>query len=221
MNLRGFFRRPASHAPSPDELPQLHAFLDVFVGGRPPQHVIVEAVDERGILLAGVLGVAGEAATLVYTTPAGKFRAETRVVSVGENMLLEGIRSPENVGAGGGQKRRDVRLDALVQGAWRFAPGGKGIGDFGKCSIGDISRGGCSVIVDRELRAGTQIEVRLYLKAAETLELLAEVMRHHTIAQSGKHSHGVRFVGLRPAEDREIADFINRRQSDLRNRGLA
>jgi c-di-GMP-binding flagellar brake protein YcgR len=122
----------------------------------------------------------------------------------------------------GSQKRQSVRLDALVSAQWRFAPGGKGSGEFTRCSIRDISRGGCSVILDRELKHGATIEVRLMLRAdVAPLTLLAEVMRHQQIPQSGKHSHGVRFHGVRPDEDQAIVEFINRRQSDLRNRGLA
>lgn len=208
----------------PEKLPQLHAFIDVVAGGRSGEHVVVESVDARGILVAGTVGRAGETATLVYTTPVGRFKAKTRIAAVeGANTLLALPRDVTTIGAATGeQKRQSVRMDALVSGSWRFAPGDKGSGEFTKCSIRDISRGGCSVILDRELKFGTKIEVRLHLSSsAQPLTLLAEVMRHQIIPQSGKHSHGVRFQGLRPAEDQAIVDFINRRQSDLRNRGLA
>ena len=224
MNLRSLFGRRTS-ALTPDKLPQLHSFVDVIVRGHPSAHVVVEAVDDRGVLLRGELGSAGEVATIVYTTSSGKYRAQSRVASiVGSNTLFERPSAIDLVGAatGAAQKRQTVRMDTLVQGAWRLAPGGKAVGDFARCSIGDISRGGCSVILDRELKAGTQIEVRLDLKSGiSQVELLAEVMRHQVISQSGKHSHGVRFMGVRPSEDQAIVEFINRRQSDLRNRGLA
>ncbi|MDP9025733.1 MAG: PilZ domain-containing protein, partial [Candidatus Eremiobacteraeota bacterium] len=86
-----------------------------------------------------------------------------------------------------------------------------------------ISRGGCSLICDRELKFGTEVEVQLPLRGggAAPLALRGEVMRHEHIAQSGKHSHGLRFTGLRPDEDHAIIEFINRKQTDLRNRGLA
>jgi c-di-GMP-binding flagellar brake protein YcgR len=120
-----------------------------------------------------------------------------------------------------GQKRQNVRLDAIVNGEWRFAPGGIGTGEFGKATIRDISRGGCSLILDRELKPRTGVEVRMRLRPeGEALTLLGEVMRHEKIPTSGKYSHGLRFHGIRPAEDQAIIDFINRRQADLRSRGL-
>lgn len=217
------FRRRGEQTP-PEKLPQLHAFIDVVVGGRSAEHVVVESVDARGILVAGTVGRPGETAIAVYTTPVGRFKAKTRIAAAeGANTLLALPRDVTTIGAASGeQKRQSVRMDALVTGSWRFAPGDKGTGEFVKCSIRDISRGGCSVILDRELKFGTKIEVRLNLStSAQPLTLLAEVMRHQVIPQSGKHSHGVRFQGLRTAEDQAIVDFINRRQSDLRNRGLA
>jgi c-di-GMP-binding flagellar brake protein YcgR len=51
--------------------------------------------------------------------------------------------------------------------------------------------------------------------------LLGEVMRHDHIPTSGKHSHGLRFQGVRPEEEQAIVDFINKKQADLRSRGLA
>jgi hypothetical protein len=53
------------------------------------------------------------------------------------------------------------------------------------------------------------------------MTLLGEVMRHEKIKSSGKVSHGLRFQGLRPDEDQAIIEFINRRQAELRSRGLA
>ncbi len=97
-----------------------------------------------------------------------------------------------------------------------------GTGEFGKATIRDISRGGCSLIIDRQLKLHTKVEVRMRLRTeGEPMTLLGEVMRHEQIPASGKHSHGLRFHGLRPGEDQTIIDFINRRQADLRSRGLA
>ena len=97
-----------------------------------------------------------------------------------------------------------------------------GTGEFAKATIRDISRGGCSLIIDRELKPHTTVEVRMKLKPeAPAMTLLGEVMRHEKIKSSGKFSHGLRFQGLRPDEDQAIIDFINRRQAELRSRGLA
>ena len=91
-----------------------------------------------------------------------------------------------------------------------------------RATIRDISRGGCALNTDRALKLGTQIEVKLALsERGAPITLLAEVMRHQEIKSSGKHSHGLRFHGVRPEEDHAIIDFINRKQAELRSRGLA
>ncbi len=206
------------------KLPQLHSFIDVIAGGRPARQVTVEAVGPKGITTREALGKAGETAIIVYQAQAGRFRAQTKILSTGNaTTTFETPRRVSLIGAAtGAQKRQSVRLDAIVAGQWRFAPGGVGIGDWVKCTVRDISRGGCSLIIDRGLKNHSQVEIKMLLRPdAPELVLLGEVMRHEVIKASGKHSHGLRFQGIRPAEDQAIVDFINRRQADLRSRGLA
>jgi hypothetical protein len=208
----------------PVRLPQRNSSVDVVVGGRASRTVTVDECNERGIVTRDVIGRTGEPATFVYTTPAGRFRLQTKIAAVkGTNTYFEPPKRVDMVGAAQStQKRSSVRLDALVTGAWRFAPNGKGTGEFLRATIGDISRGGCALTTDRQLRPGTMLEVRLSLREGNPpLVLLAEVMRHHEIRASGKHSHGLRFHGVRPEEDNAIVEFINRKQSELRSRGLA
>ena len=206
------------------KLPQLNSFVDVMVGGRSARSVTVEAVSSKGIVTRDALGKPGEMAILVYTASAGKFRAEAKIAAVtATSTQFDPPRRLSLIGAAtGSQKRQSVRLDAIVTGEWRFAPGGVGTGEFARSTIRDISRGGCSLIIDRALKLHTQVEVRMKLRTdGPALTLLGEVMRHEQIKASGKHSHGLRFHGLRPDEDQAIIDFINRRQADLRSRGLA
>lgn len=208
----------------PAKLPQRNSSVDVVVGGRAARTVTVDECNERGIVTRDVIGRTGEPATFVYTTPTGRFRLQTKIVAVkGTNTYFEPPKRVDLVGAAQSvQKRSSVRLDALVVGAWRFAPSGKGVGEFLRASIGDISRGGCALTTDRAMRPGTMVEVRLALREGKPpLVLLGEVMRHQEIRASGKHSHGLRFHGVRPEEDNAIVEFINRKQSELRSRGLA
>jgi c-di-GMP-binding flagellar brake protein YcgR len=124
--------------------------------------------------------------------------------------------------AGGAQKRSTIRMDVLVSGAWRFAPGGHGIGEFLRGSIRDISRGGCALIMDRQCKVGQMLEVRLNLKSGEPpLMVLGEVKRFEQVPTSGKFSHGLRFHGVRPSDDQAITEFINSKLAELRSRGLA
>jgi PilZ domain len=206
------------------KLPQLHSFVDVIAGGRPARQVTVESVGPKGIVMRETLGKTGEIAVIVYQSPAGRFRAQTKILATGNaTTTFDMPRKVSLIGAAtGAQKRQSVRLDAIVSGQWRFAPGGVGIGEWSKCTVRDISRGGCSLIIDRGMKNHTQVEVKMQLRPdGEDLVLLGEVMRHEVIKASGKHSHGLRFQGVRPAEDQAIVEFINRRQADLRSRGLA
>jgi hypothetical protein len=211
------------HIP-PSKLPQRNSSVDVVVGGRASRTVTVDDCSERGIVTREVIGRAGEPAVFVYTTPAGRFRLQTKIAAVkGFNTYFEAPKRVDLVGAAqAAQKRGSVRLDALVTGAWRFVLNGKGSGEFLRATLGDISRGGCAFTTDRPLRPGTMLEVKLTLSEGKPpLVLLAEVVRHHEIRSSGKHSHGLRFRGIRPEEDNAIVEFINRKQSELRSRGLA
>jgi hypothetical protein len=208
----------------PNKLPQLHSFVDVMVEGRHVQSVTVESLTPRAIVTRDALGRVGDSAIIVYNATAGRFRAETKIAAVtATSTQFELPRRVNLIGAAAGeQKRQNVRLDAIVAGDWRLAPTGIGVGEFAKATIRDISRGGCSLITDRELKPHNTVEIRLKLRPESApLTLLAEVMRHEQIEKSKKHSHGLRFHGVRPDEDQAIIDFINRRQADLHNRGLA
>ena len=206
----------------PSKLPQLHSFVDAVVGGRPARSVTVEQVGAKGVVTRDALGRVGETAILIYTAAAGRYRMETKVAAVNSSSTqFDPPRRLILIAAASGSQK-SVRLDAIVTGEWRFAPGGVGTGEFAKATIRDISRGGCSLIIDRELKPHTTVEVRMKLKPeAPAMTLLGEVMRHEKIKSSGKFSHGLRFQGLRPDEDQAIIDFINRRQAELRSRGLA
>lgn len=207
------------------KLPMLNSFIDVMVGGRPAQQVTVESVGPKGIVTKEALGRVGETAVLVYQAKTGRYRAQTKILTVGATSTqFETPHKVSLIGAvTGAQKRQTVRLDTIVPGSWRFAPGGVGTGAFVKATIRDVSRGGCSLIIDRELKMHTQVEVQMQIRegGAPPLTMLGEVMRHEQIKTSGKHSHGLRFHGIRPGEDQAIVEFINRKQSELRSRGLA
>lgn len=220
--LKGLFG--SRNAVPPAQLPTPNAYVDVVVGGRPSRSVSVESADGKGIVTRDILGHVGERAVLLYTAPAGRFRAVCRIVAVSKTSTqFDRPSRVEMLGkASGAQKRSSVRLDTIVPGFWRFAPSGKGTGEFVRGTVRDISRGGCSLIADRAIKLGTMVEVRLILGSeAVPVVVLGEVMRHEDIAASRKHSHGLRFHGLRPEEDHAIVDFINRKQADLHSRGLA
>ena len=209
----------------PEKLPQLHSIVDVLAGGRPSRQVMVESITSKEIVTKDCIGRVGEPAVIVYGAVAGRFRAETKIVAASATSTrfamprkLSAIALPR-----GGQKRSSVRLDTLVSGAWRLAPKGTGVGPFARATIRDISRGGCSLICERELRIGAEVEVELELQpgGGPPLAMISEVMRHEHLERSGKHCYGLRFTSVTAAADHAIVEFINRKQTDLRNRGLA
>lgn len=224
MIFRSLFGGVAKKVPL-THLPGLHSFVEVSVGGRSPKSVSVDAVGPKNLTTGDAGAQPGEAATFLFTNQLGRFRFSTTVVGVRDGRTYYEL--PERVeplaGNAGAQKRASVRMDALVAGMWRLAPGGKGLGDYVKGNVRDISRGGCSLIIDRLLPTGCLVELKLQLKSGggEALEILGEVMRQERIESSGRHSHGLRFRGSTTREDQAIMEFINRKQTDLRSRGLA
>ncbi len=223
MLFKSFFRGAAKTKGIPEEqLPVLHSFVDLTVMGRALRSVPVEEVGPEELVVGDVVGRSGERAAFVYQNSAGKFRFGATITRVKDGMTY--FKLPDRIEAlgGGSQKRSSVRMDVLVSGFWRLAPGGMGTGEYIKGSIRDISRGGCALIADRQCKPGQMLEIKMQLRSEDApLTVLGEVMRVETIPTSGKHSHGLRFQGLTPEEGRAILEFITRKQADLRSRGLA
>jgi hypothetical protein len=225
--LRILGLRPKGLAPElRAKLPPSQAFIDVIVmGGGPPGSVAFEALGEKTFTIGSLPGLqTGQIAMFSYQNATGKFRFSAKCVSV--KGLQASFALPERIETvqvfPEVQKRSAVRLDATVPGQWRYAPGGKGIGDWARGSLNDISRSGSSLIVDREVKTGTFVEIRFAVSSqAAPLVLLGEVMRTSKIEASGKVSLGLRFHGLKADEDRAIMEFINKRQAERRSRGLA
>src|SRR5580658_315648 len=208
------------------KLPQVNTFVELAaIGNGPRGSVCVESVQDKGLAVTTLPGLAaGQLAVFSYQNPHGRFRFSTRCTAVrgkhahfGMPLRIETLQL-----FAGAQKRAAVRLDATVPAQWRYAPAGKGTGEFIRASLTDISRSGASLIVDREVKKGTFVEVRFGVSTAATpLALLGEVMRTANIEATKKLSLGLRFHGLKAEEDRAIMEFINKRQAERRSRGLA
>ena len=208
------------------KLPQVHAFIELaVVPGGPRGSVTVEALHEASLTIQALPGMhAGQTGVFTYQNQAGKFRFSSKCNSVkGQHAVFALPHRIETIQVfSGTQQRSAVRLDATLTAHWRFAHGGKGVGDFMRASLTDISRTGASLIIDRELKKGTFLEVRFAVASTGApLTLLAEVMRVVKIEASGKNSLGLRFQGVTADQDRAIMEFINKRQAERRSRGLA
>lgn len=212
------------------KFPPSHSLIEMHVtGGGPKGSVTFEALHDKVFTVHALPGMhAGQTAVFIYQTPGGKFRFSSRCQLVkGQHAVFAlpaRIETIEAFGAaaGGAQKRQAVRLEATVPSMWRFANNGKGMGDFSRGALTDISRTGGSLITDRDLKRGTQVEVKFQTSSGQApFVLLGEVMRTQKIEASGKFSLGLLFHGVTADEDRAIMDFINKRQAERRSRGLA
>jgi c-di-GMP-binding flagellar brake protein YcgR len=208
------------------KLPQVQASVEMVVpGGGPRGAVSVETMSEKAFTVDALPGLrGGQTAVFTYQNAAGKFRFSARCSAIkGHHATFALPQRVETIQLlTESHKRAAVRLDATVVGHWRYAAGGKGVGEWVRSSITDISRTGASLIVDRELRQGSYVEIRFSVSStAAPLALLGEVMRASKIEASGKVSLGLRFHGLKAEEDRAIMEFINKRQAERRSRGLA
>jgi c-di-GMP-binding flagellar brake protein YcgR len=205
-------------------LPVLNSFVDMTLAKvLRPASVCVETIGASSFQTSTPPGlIAGMGAVFSYSTDKGKYRFAAKCITIkGPHATFAMPSRIEEVQKFGGQKRASVRLDTTVPGQWRFAPAGKGIGTLSKGSITDISRTGASLIIDRELHQGTQVELQVSLNTTSPMSFLGEVKRVQKIPASGKVSHGLMFHGIRPDEDKKIMEFINKRQAERRSRGLA
>lgn len=225
LNILGLRPRPLSDQLKL-KLPQLNSFVALAMTGSGPRgSVCVESLSERNVSVGALPGTStGATGVFTYENAVGKFRFASKCVSLRDGIATFAI--PERIEAlhvfASSQQRTAVRLDTTLTAQWRFAPGGRGSGDFARASLTDISRTGASLIVDREIRRGTYLETRFAIgPAAPPLVLLGEVMRSSGIESSKKITLGLRFNAVKPAEERAITEFITKRQAERRSRGLA
>jgi hypothetical protein len=225
MRMLGLARKPLSEQLK-RKLPAVNAFVDLAMTARGPRgSVCVESLDERAISVTLIPGIAPAVTGVFnYQNVHGRFRFSAKCLAVrGAQAVFAVPDRVETVQIFSAERQRAaVRLDATVPAQWRYAPAGKGTGDYTRASITDISRSGASLIVDRDVKTGTYVETRFAVSTAATpLVILGEVMRSEKLDQSKKISLGLRFHGVKAEDDRAIMEFINKRQAERRNRGLA
>ncbi len=85
----------------------------------------------------------------------------------------------------------------------------------------DVSRGGASLVVGRELKPGTQVEVRFMIESKDQpLTEIGQVVRAAKIETSDRNSAGIRFLAVDPEDERMLDEFIVERQQLRRSRGI-
>ena len=215
-------------APSPkqlrDMLPSLHSFVDVAVKNGPKGSVCFENAGSKTFLTSAIAGMSsGQSANFLYANGHGRYRFTTTITATdGKQATFAMPARIETVEKfTGARHRTTVRLDTTVPMSWRYAQVGKIESLWQKASVSDISRTGCSLATDKPIKTGNMLELHLPLKPnGGDVHVRAEAMRVDTIEGSKKFSVGLKFAGSQPEAERAVLDYINRRQTDLRGRGL-
>jgi c-di-GMP-binding flagellar brake protein YcgR len=158
-----------------------------------------------------------------YTNTNGKYSFTSNVVNInGKQATLElpgQIKTLQKFA--GARQRNAVRVDTTVNVQWRFTPAGRIATDFQKATLSDLSTGGAQLTVDRELKVGVKVDCQAPLAASGASLMIHGEVRRVDKTRTGKFNAGLRFVELASETEAAIVDFINRRQADLRKRGLA
>jgi hypothetical protein len=215
-------------APSAKEvremLPALHSFVDVAVKNGPKGSVCFENAGTKTFLTSALAGFApGQSVSFVYANPRGRFRFTTTLTATDgkQTTFAMPARIEIIVKYSGAHKRSTARIDTTVAMKWRYAQVGKIATEWQKAFVSDISRTGCSLATDKAIKVGNALELKLPLRpGGGDVELRAEAMRVETIEATKKFSIGLKFAGGQPNGERAVLEYINRRQTDLRGRGL-
>lgn len=225
MGFLGLFGKKAPSVKElRDMLPSLHSFVDVTVRNGPKGSICFENAGIKTFVTSTMPGLApGAQVSFVYQNSTGKFRFSTAVKAVDDKQATFEI--PEKIDTiqrfGGTRKRTNVRIDATVNVQWRYTSTGRIESPWQKGVLSDISRTGSSLAADREIKSGSSIELKIPLRPdGDPISVRADARRVDKIPNTQKFNVGLSFHPLRPDDDRAIIEFINRRQVDLRNRGL-
>jgi c-di-GMP-binding flagellar brake protein YcgR len=225
MSFLGIFGKKGPSAKELREmLPSLHSFVDVAVRNGPKGSVCFENAGPNSFVTSLLPGMSpGQQVSFNYQNTGGKYRFSTAVKSVDAKQATFALPSKiETVQKfGGTRKRTNVRIDTTVAMQWRYHSEGKLQGEWQKGVLSDLSRTGSSLATDRVVKVGNLLELKIPLQAgADPISVRAEAKRVDKIEGTQKYNVGLAFHPLRPEADKAIIEFINRRQTDLRNRGL-
>jgi c-di-GMP-binding flagellar brake protein YcgR len=223
LQLFGFKPKP-SIKQLREALPAIHSFVECVVRNGPKGQICFEGAGTKTITTTALEGMKpGQVAIVSYTNTSGKYTFSSSVVAVnGKQATLQlpgEIKTLQQFS--GARQRNAVRVDTTVNVQWRFTPAGKIATEYQKATLSDLSTGGAQLTVDRELKVGSKVDCQVPLAAAGAPVLIQGEVRRTDKTRTGKFNAGLRFVGLTPEAERAIVDFINRRQADLRSRGLA
>lgn len=214
--------RAKSSAVNSDHLPELNAFVDVAVGGK-TESVPVEALGRTTFQVRRpVKAAAGLTGLFNYVNGRGGFRFSAECTEVSARLATFTLPAEITIINKFDDKRRNFRLKYGLAVLWRYAPEATGYGDFIKGTTADISGAGMSLVVPRELKVGTQVEVKLDLEGSTKAFFVIGTLMRPTVQQgSGKYIAGIAMKNLSPTQSNAISEFIAQRQKGQKKRSLA
>jgi c-di-GMP-binding flagellar brake protein YcgR len=226
MGFLSFFgiKKAPSGKQMREMLPSLHSFVDVTVRNGPKGSVCFENSGAKTFVTSVLPGMSpGQQASFNYSNTGGKYRFNAAVKAVdAKQATFELPGKIETVQRfGGSKKRTTVRIDTTVTVQWRYSSTGKIESEWQKGVLSDISRTGSSLSTDKVIKIGNMLELKIPLAAdGPPVAVKADARRVDKIEGTAKYNVGLSFHPLKPDAERAVIDFINRRQVDLRNRGL-
>jgi len=226
MGFLGIFGKPAPSAKQIREmLPSLHSFVDASVRNGPKGSVCFENAGIKTFLTSALPGMTpGQQVSFNYQNTSGKYRFSATVKAVDAKQATFEI--PDKIETvqkfAGARGRTHVRIDTTVTIQWRYGSTGRIESEWQKGVLSDISRTGSSLATDKAIKTGNILELKIPLAQDGTpFAVRADAKRVDKIEGTSKFNVGLSFHPLKPDVERAVIDFINRRQVDLRNRGLA
>jgi c-di-GMP-binding flagellar brake protein YcgR len=224
LGLFGFKKAPSTKQLR-EMLPSLHSFVDVAVRNGPKGSVCFENSGVKTFVTSVLPGMSpGQQVSFNYQNTGGKYRFSTAVKAVDDKQATYDI--PGRIETvqkfGGSRKRTNVRIDTTVTIQWRYSSTGQIQSEWQKGVLSDISRTGSSLATDKIIKTGNILELKIPLSQDGTapVTVRADARRVDKIEGTSKYNVGLSFHPLKPDAERAVIDFINRRQVDLRSRGL-
>jgi hypothetical protein len=157
-------------------LPLANDFVNVIVPGMRTQSVPVEDINSETLVIRRMAGIVlGTAAIFDFRNGYGHFRFTAHCRETNANYTIVAvpaeIREIERFG------ESPNRLATLVKVRWRYAPDGKGNGNFINDTMIGLNLEGGSLLFVRDLRPGTLIEVEIQLEGSETCTRIAKIRK--------------------------------------------
>jgi PilZ domain len=212
--------RSKSKAINSDHLPELNAFVDVAMGGK-TESVPVESIGRTELAVRGPSNAAvGTTALFNYVNGRGSFRFHAQCTAVEGRTATFALPPEITVLQKVRDQRRSLRLNYALPVVWRYAPDGVGYGEFSKGATVDISTAGVALMVPRELRMGTLVEIKFDLGDSGVFAVIGALARQTVRQPSGKFLAGID-LRVNPLQANAIDDFIATRQRGQRKRGIA